>query len=227
MSDDLKRSDGARGGSACRARAGLARVLRAVGAFCRDARGMAAVEFAFIVPILLLMLIGTVEVTRAVSIDRRLTVITNMVADLVAREEELNSDDVTAIYDVAELMMSPYEAEPLKISLIPVRSSITDGNIVRVYPVAAHRPSYNGGTLPARCQAYTLAPNFLREGTSLIVVEATYNFTPMFGSFIFGAMEWKETAYASPRKGCVEFYDKSTSESDRERVCMTSTCFSS
>ncbi|WP_171946397.1 TadE/TadG family type IV pilus assembly protein [Hyphomicrobium sp. CS1GBMeth3] len=203
------------------------RLLRGVRRFRRDARGVAALEFGLIAPILILMLIGAVEITRAVSIDRRLTVVTNTVADLVAREEELTADDVTAIYDIAELMMSPYDAGPLKISLIPVRSSMDNASITRVYPAAQHRPAFNGGALPARCQSYPLAAGFLKEGTSLIVVEGSYQFTPLFGSFIMSGVEWKDTAYASPRKGCVEFYDKAQSPSQREKVCMTSTCFSS
>lgn len=211
----------------CRRPLRAGRFLRTFRRFHRDARGVAAVEFGLIAPILVLMLLGAVEITRAVSIDRRLTAVTNMVADLVAREEELAADDVTAIYDIARLVMSPYEAEPLKISLIPVRSSMDNASNTRVYPVAQHRPSFNGGTQPARCQPYSLATGFLKEGTSLIVVEGSYEFTPLFGSSIIGPVEWTQTAYASPRKGCVEFYDKGQSPSQREKVCMTSTCFSS
>ena len=204
----------------CRRPLRAGRFLRTFRRFHRDARGVAAVEFGLIAPILVLMLLGAVEITRAVSIDRRLTAVTNMVADLVAREEELAADDVTAIYDIARLVMSPYEAEPLKISPQTCSQSAST-------PVAQHRPSFNGGTQPARCQPYSLATGFLKEGTSLIVVEGSYEFTPLFGSSIIGPVEWTQTAYASPRKGCVEFYDKGQSPSQREKVCMTSTCFSS
>lgn len=206
----------------------LVGLARAVRRFRGEVRGAVTVEFAFVAPILLLMLIGLIEITRAVSIDSRLTVITSMVADLVAREKAISAEDVSAIYEIAELVMSPYDTGPLKMSLIPVRASRDDEANVRVYPVASHRPSYNGGAVPARCQPYSLSPGLLKEGTGLIVVEASYEYRPMFGSFILGASTWSERAIASPRNtGCVEFYDKSKSPSDREKVCVTSTCFSS
>jgi Flp pilus assembly protein TadG len=63
----------------------------------RDEKGVAAVEFGLIAPVLLLMLVGTIEVSRAVSMDRRFGTVTSMVADLVAREKTITSGDVNSI----------------------------------------------------------------------------------------------------------------------------------
>lgn len=234
MSHDRRPSGGQPGPIQARSCAHPAGRLRTAGTFLQDVRGFAAVEFGLVAPILVLLLIGALEVTRAVSIDRRLTVVTSMVADLVARDQldENNNplgfmdEDINAIYDIAELAMHPFNTDPLKISVIPLRSG-SNGNIVRVYPVAAHRPSYNGGAVPAQCQPYSLAENFMKEKTSLIVVETSYDFTPLFGSFIMSSVTWKQKAFASPRRGCVEFYDKNKSKNEREKVCMSSTCFPS
>lgn len=183
----------------------LAALARGVGRFTRDRRGVAAVEFGFIAPVLLFMLIGAVEVTRAVAIDRRVSVATNMVADLVAREEKLTKDDVQAIYDVVERVMAPYDASQLKMSLIPVKSSPTDASKIVVYPETTNRPSLHGAWQPPKCQPYALTPGLLATGDSLIVVESSYNFTPMLLGYVMGASVWNDKAYAKPRNDCVIF----------------------
>ncbi len=55
--------------------------------------------------------------------DRRLSLVTTMVADLVAREQKMTSADLTAIYKIVNQVMSPYDASSLKVSVIPVKAS--------------------------------------------------------------------------------------------------------
>lgn len=184
----------------------IARLNRGLKRFRDDVRGVAAVEFGFIAPVLLLMLVGAVEITRAVAIDRRFTVVTNMIADLVAREEKLTAVDVEAIYKIAANAMAPYEVTPLKLSIIPVASSPTNANNIAVYPATTNRPSYNGGPQPAKCQAYALRTGLLAVNESVIVVESSYAFRPMFLGYVMGDMNWTDKAIAKPRKAaCVDF----------------------
>ena len=192
------------------------RLLRAVRRFVRDTRGIAAVEFGFIAPIMLVMLLGAVEITRAISMERRFSLVTSMIADLAAREEKLTAGDVNAIYDIAEQVMSPFDASPLKISLIPVMSSPTSASNTVVYPSTTNRPSYNGGAQPAKCQSYPMTPGLLGKNESVIVVEATYKFTPMLAGYVMDGIEWKDKAIAKPRKSLCVAFDGST---------CTTTCF--
>jgi Flp pilus assembly pilin Flp len=190
-----------------RGRVALARITSAVRDFRSDVRGIAAVEFGFIAPILLVMLLGTVELTRAISIDRRFSLVTTTVADLITREEALTATDVRAIYDVAAQIMRPYDVTQLKLSIIPVAAIRTGTNVV--YPLATNRPGYNGGAVPARCQAYTLTAGMLADKESLIIVEGTYTFSPLFAGFLVNGVNWTQKAFARPRKSAyVDFGDK-------------------
>ncbi len=183
-----------------------ARMIRGAVRFRQDVRGVAAVEFGFIAPIMCLMLVGAIEITRAVAIDRRFSVVTSMIADLVAREEKLTADDVKAIYSIAASAMSPYDVAPLKMSIIPLASSPTNANNIAVYPATTNRPSYNGGTVFPKCQAYALTPGLLAVNESVIVVESSYAFSPMFLGYVMGDMNWSDKAVAKPRKSaCVDF----------------------
>lgn len=191
----------------------LARLLRK---FRHDARGLAAVEFGMIAPVMMVLLIGTVEITRAVAIHQRFGQVTSMVADLVAREEKLTNDDVKAIYAIADLVMSPYDTQELQISVIPVMSSPTNASNTLVYPEITNRYNRKPGGERAKCQSYPLGAGVVGKNESVVVVETTYTFVPLFLNFIMGESPWKETAMAKPRKGlCVIFDTK----------CQTS-CFS-
>ena len=67
-----------------RAAHGLRHAARSI---VRDRRGVAAVEFAYIAPVLLIMLMGTFELARGVSIDRRLNSVSAMASALIARAD--------------------------------------------------------------------------------------------------------------------------------------------
>jgi Flp pilus assembly protein TadG len=171
----------------------------------RNSDGIAAVEFGLLAPLLLLMLVGTIEVSRAISIDRKFGLVTSTVADLIAREKTLTSTDVNAMYDVVQHMMKPWDATTLKISIVPVKSNPTNRNDTRVYASTTNRPSMNGAPQVAKGTVYPLTTDLLEQGTTVIVVESSYDYTPLFFQDIIGATTWKDKALLSPRNSCVDF----------------------
>jgi len=182
--------------------------VRALGVKLRhNCEGIAAVEFGLIAPLLLIMLLGTIELSRAISMDRKFGLVTSTIADLVAREKTLTAADVTAMYGVVQHMMSPWSSSTLKISIIPVRAKVMAKpvNSFCVYTGTTNRPSLNGAAQPARLASYTLPSDFLESGTSVIVVESTYGYQPLFAQSIIGASTWTDKAVLSPRNGNVSF----------------------
>ncbi|HRN87324.1 TadE/TadG family type IV pilus assembly protein [Hyphomicrobium sp.] len=183
--------------------------------FVRCARGVAAVEFAFIAPVMLVMLLGAVEATRAISIDRRLSVVTATVADLVSREEQLTAQDVNAIYDIVAQIMSPFDAGPLSVSIVPVKGR--KGDTVS-YVAPQNVPSFNGGAQPGKCQPVPIAAGLIDPAAdaadSVIVVKASYAYRPMFVGMIMNSANWEEQSFAKPRKqSCVNFEGPDTCRS--------------
>lgn len=175
----------------------------------RDIRGVAAVEFGLIAPVLLIMLVGVFEVTRAVSIDRRFGQVTSMVADLIAREENITAADVNAIYGIVDHVMGVWGTDTLKLHVIPVRAKDDDPTILQVYAEVTNRPSYGGeATLKARCAQYMgLSNNLLGAGGTAIVVEAEYSYTPLIAGGLMTTQAWEDRAVLAPRNSCVDFDD--------------------
>ena len=169
--------------------------------------GIAAVEFAFVAPVMLIMLLGTIEVSRAISIDRRFGLVTAMVGDLVAREEDMTAANLTAIYNVVEHVMEPYDSTKLKIAVIPVKAASDDESNTKVYAGTTNRPSYNGMAQQAACASYDLTTGLVDKGESVIVVESSYDFAPLLTGNIITATTWTDRSVLSPRSSCVDFDD--------------------
>jgi Flp pilus assembly protein TadG len=188
-------------------RSGIAAVSLAM---WRCTRGAAATEFAYLAPLLMLMLLGTIEIGRAVNMDRHFALATSAAGDLVAREEYLGTTDsnakanLDAIMNSIEHMMKPYDSSTLKMAVFQVRASPDDAADTRVDWTYSH----NGQSAPSRCQAYALPSGLIEKGGSAIVVESSFVFHPLFADFvpgITGDMTWKDKTVHSPRNSCVDY----------------------
>ena len=189
----------------------LRRKITSIRFFARDLQrniaGMAAIEFGLVAPVMLIMLIGTIEISRAISIDRRFGLATSMVGDLVAREEDMTADNLNAIYNIVEHVMEPYDASVLKIAVVPVKAASDDKTNTKVYAGTTNRPSYNGYSAPGSCSNYGLTAGLVDKGESVIVIESSYNFTPLIVNDFIGAKTWTDKSVLSPRNSCVDFDD--------------------
>lgn len=192
--------------------------------FMGDTRGIAAVEFGMILPILFIMLIGVIEVTRAVSIDRRFGKVTSMVADLLTRETDpVNAATVQGIYGVVNHIMGVWGTDTLKLHITPVRAAAADRNDVYVYAAKANRPSFGSNPTSPRdvCQRFAgLTSDLLDNGGTAIVVEGEYGFAPLIAEGFIPARTWQDRAVFAPRdgdgSGCVSFESEQGENADCE-----------
>jgi len=198
----------------------LARIAprRGARALLKDRSGIAAVEFGLIAPVLLVMLLGVIEITRAVSIDRRFGQVTSMVADLVAREERMSAADMEAIYGIVEHVMGNWGTSTLNLEVIPVRAADDDASRVYVYAEEEARPSYGEGAPAPKavCQPYSeLTANLLTAGNTAIVVQGQYGFSPLIVGGLMSPQTWSDKAVMAPRQGtCVKFQPEDEDDLD-------------
>lgn len=173
--------------------------LRASRRFSRAARvgrtaddGLALIEFALIFPIMIVMFIGMVEFGEAFSINRKVENVASTVADLVSQQAAVTDADLTDIVRVGNQLMLPYGAAPLRVRIISVVADATN----QARTVAW---SFGPGA-PADGSAYTALPRagLTEANSSLIVVEAEYDFSPTLRHFL-GNFEINGAAYFRPR----------------------------
>jgi Flp pilus assembly pilin Flp len=93
----------------------IANLVRWAARFRAAETGVAAVEFALILPIMLWVYIGMVEASALISMDRKIQTISGAVGDLVAREDgEITSTMLGDYVKVASGIMTPYPIAPLE-----------------------------------------------------------------------------------------------------------------
>ncbi|MGE0697515.1 MAG: TadE/TadG family type IV pilus assembly protein [Hyphomicrobiaceae bacterium] len=174
----------------------------------RDQRGAAAVEFAMVVPIMFFLLVGAVEFSQALTVDRRVTQSASSTADLIARapSQGLSLAQVDSELKIIEQLIQPYDISALTVRIVSVKAQAVAGNPGAVSYVVDWSRDNRGGTPYARNAPYSSIPaGLLVAGESVIVAEATYNYTPLiFNYFIQSAFSLDEKFYLKPRNAsCV------------------------
>ncbi len=185
-----------------------ARLSGLAGRLRQDASGIAAVEFAMVVPIMFMLFVGSIEFSQALTVDRRVTQSASATADLIARAPTtgLTAGDVDGHLRIIEQLISPYDLAPLTVKIASVKAQADPANPAALnYRVDWSRDN-RGGTPYARNAPYTDIPaGLLVGGESVIVAEAKYVYTPLiFSYFITSAFDLDERFYLKPRNAsCV------------------------
>ncbi len=159
-------------------RAGLRRLARR---FRRNARGVAAVEFAMILPAMLAIYFGIVETGQGVMIDRKVAQLTRSLADLTAQAQagQISNTEMSNIFDAAQTVMMPYNSVAPAMS---VHHIVIDSAGVAKVCWSEQRNS----TKLARGATVAIPADLRLPNTSIMMAEATYEFTPVVGWIIKG-----------------------------------------
>src|SRR3954470_16355345 len=83
----------------------------------RDQRGVSAVEFAMLLPLMITLYLGAVEISQGVGIDRKVTLTTRTVADLASQVSSINNADMTNLLNASAAVIAPYDTTKLKVTV--------------------------------------------------------------------------------------------------------------
>jgi Flp pilus assembly protein TadG len=159
--------------------------------FARCGGGAAAVEFAALLPFMLAIYLGGVEIGDGVAINRKVTVTARAVADLASQYTAIHDSDMTAILGATSKIISPYSAAPLSVTVSQISTDANGRSTVTWSDTSGGTKLSGTVTLPG-----TLAVN----NTSLIFGQVTYAYTPTLGYVITGTMNLSSQIYMSPRQ---------------------------
>src|ERR1017187_8829763 len=88
------------------------RARLSVASLLRDRSGVAATEFAVIVPIMLVMFFGTVEFSSGVAVDRKVTLVARTLSDLTSQSTSVADADATNFFTASGKILTPYAPTP-------------------------------------------------------------------------------------------------------------------
>lgn len=161
-----------------------------------DDKGVSAVEFALVAPLMIMFYFGAAEFSNAMIADRKVTNVAAATADLIAQAEAVDDEDIADVFGAAASIMAPYSAVPLQ---IVVTSVIADaqGNPVVDWSDAFHASPRAEGS------AAELPPGLFAGGGSVIMCEVVYAFQSPFGRYMAGGMTVRDRFFTKPRRAAV------------------------
>lgn len=158
----------------------------------RDEDGVSAVEFAMLLPVMITLYLGAVEISQGVSIDRKVTLTARTVADLASQVGSISGTEMTNMLNASAAVMAPFGTGQLKVVVSAV--SIDSNNVAKV----AWSCTLNG-TKRAVNSTVTLPSALNVASTQLIWSEVQYNYVPTIGYVVTGPLNLSDQIYMRPR----------------------------
>jgi Flp pilus assembly protein TadG len=195
----------------------------------RDRSGIAATEFAVIVPLMLVMFFGTVEFSTGVAVDRKVTLIARTLSDLTSQapsNQNVSDTYMQNIFTASIAIMTPYPATPTKaqISQIYVDSSKVAKVVwskAATIGSAATQATLANSTRNAG-DTITIPPALQVAQTYLILSEVSYLYTPTIGYVMAKAgVTLSDVAYTRPRQSTCVIYNNVPAAPTAPSPCPT------
>jgi Flp pilus assembly protein TadG len=158
----------------------------------RDRSGVSAVEFALILPLMLALYVGGIQISEALSINRKVSHVTSTLADLVTQSKSLTDSDLDNIFDASSSVMAPYSATPLQITVSEIKID-SDGT------GTVQWSDTRNGTALASGATVTLPAAIAVPDSYVVMAVAHYPFTPAIGYVLTGSFDLNSTYYLKPR----------------------------
>jgi len=169
------------------------RLGRRLTRFGRHRRGLAALEFAMLLPTMMTLYVGCVDISTAVAIHRKVTLTAHALADLSSQFTSIAASDMTNILNASSDIIVPYQSGPLQ-SVVSELSINAQGQASVVWSA-----TLNGTARPAG-QIVTIPNNLAVANTYLLLGEASYGYTPNYGYVITGTITLSDQMYMQPRQ---------------------------
>lgn len=172
----------------------LSAFARKAASFATDREGTVAVEFSFILPIMVAVWLGGVELTHALSVDRKVVTLTAAVGDIAARSKKISESQVTALFNLTEAAMFPENDANTEVILTAVDFD-ADGNATVGWSRAHGAAAYiTGLPMNDKVPAVYRVPN-----TQIIMAEVHHPHLPKIGYRLTETIDFDRKMFFTPR----------------------------
>jgi Flp pilus assembly protein TadG len=171
-----------------------------------DRGGLAAVEFAMIFPMMVVMFFGVVELSSALSVDRKATLVARTLSDLTSQMASVADADLVSFGQTAKSIMTPYPVSPLISSITQVYVDSASG-VAKVQWSKGLTIDTSGNVAIASSAPHNkddivaLPPTLVvAKGTYVIWSEVSYKYTPAVGYVLAKTgLTFNDAAFTRPR----------------------------
>ncbi|WP_292050563.1 MULTISPECIES: TadE/TadG family type IV pilus assembly protein [unclassified Brevundimonas] len=169
--------------------------------FRTDRNGAAAVEFALLLPLFLVIYLCVIEFTQAFMVQRRAHHSASMMADIVSQSGSVSRAQLADYFAVGGLIMAPYSSTPLEGRVTSIQRDSRNRDIV-MWSYGSTLAPHTPGT------QMTVPDGLLEKPTdSVIYAETVYRYdspfdivVPGFKDFLSGVTTFHRVFYLRPRE---------------------------
>ena len=160
----------------------------------RDERGLAAVEFALLAPVMILLYCGMAELTLAMMAERQAAHSASVVGDLVAQTPTMDAVQMNDIFNVGASIMKPFTAAPLELRVTSVKAD------AQGVPRVIWSQGNGMGALIAGAPVQGFPATLLLPGDSVIQADMSYSFTSPIQQVVTVPIGFAQSFYFKPRR---------------------------
>ena len=161
-----------------------------------DDRGVAVVEFALILPVLVLLYAVGFEVCQAATVNRKLTDTTAEIANLTSQYTKVSKSDIASVMNASSETMTPFSNGDLALVVSQISMDVNGKASVTWSEAYLNGVPFKGNPLTTPPKA---PPSFVTPSSSYIVVQSTYAYTPIIAGSFMAPMTLSNQSFMLPR----------------------------
>jgi Flp pilus assembly protein TadG len=185
------------------------RASAAVKRFASDKRGVAAVEFVFIAPLIIVLWLGTTEISLLIEVNKKVGRSASVIGDLIAQTDSIAVADLDDVLKIGASVLQPYNRDKPKITVSSVY--VDTALVAKIKWSRRGRDTTFGPGEAVNSTVANFPANLKIADTYLIMVKSDLNYYPITNTAyvpgtrpkagVAAAWPMSETYYLRPRLG--------------------------
>jgi len=160
--------------------------------FIASTRGVAAIEFAFILPVMLVLLLASFDASRAIAIYMKVRAANSALATISNQFTTIHDADKTEILGATSSVLAPYSSSPIVAAMSELQLT-GSGQAKVIWSDALNGTPLTVGSTVSIPTAFT--------NSYLVLCSVSYTYTPFFTFFISHPITLSDSLYTIPRTG--------------------------
>ena len=170
--------------------------MRIIRQLANSDSGVSAVEFAFILPVMVIMFLGTVESSNYVMAARRVAADASVAGDLVAQESSISDADMADVLGALNVVMAPLDSNVFQVTITSVVAEANGTTYKVAWSEARHATPRPVGSIVS---GSVFPAGLIAAYQGAIMVEVAYGYDPLFADFL-PRTDLTDTFYLKPRR---------------------------
>jgi Flp pilus assembly protein TadG len=186
--------------------------------FAASTHGLAAIEFAMVLPVMLILLLASYDAGNGIALYMKVRSATYTLAAITNQYTTIQATDMDSIVGATSVVLAPYPSAPVVVTISQIKISSTNKTTVS-WSYSLNGTALTQGTSVTLPSTLTSSNNPCGTNTPcyLIYGQVSYTFTPSFGFFAIGGISLSDSIYVVPRSSLCILYPP-------ENVTTTSQC---